>query len=371
MSAIAIKSRRSTISEALDTRGSTVFDIDKDELFDIVSKDKDELTRADFDKLHSVISEQAKQEAEQKNKASQQAAQASRRVKLLAVLAVVLTIFLGLSLVGNMVITQMVVDKEVTTTTTASGLLTSKVSDAEVQVAQSGQEVMLGMLPFLPMYAPFEAMAAMPEMVVLFDKASPTPSGNAKAYQTLSIKDVKYLPPFTLELHATNGGNITLAGPAVGIYTRPDGSRLDFCASCAPIMLKSLVRSKALQDSRSAFNAALATVLENMGTNNIAHPCDSDPQVTTIMHVRHVDMQRFYGMPDQCAAGASTKLADAANAIIADHRRKLQYSGSWEDTTYTGTYSRDLGGGWSASVSASHDFSDGSTSGSVGVKKSC
>ena len=56
------RDRAYSVEMQLDKRGSTVFDVDKDELFDIVTKNEEKLTRGDFDKLHAVISEQAKKE---------------------------------------------------------------------------------------------------------------------------------------------------------------------------------------------------------------------------------------------------------------------------------------------------------------------
>ena len=94
------KQRRSTIMRSLDERGSNVFEVDKDELFDIASKDDKTLTRAEYDKLHNAIAEQANVEMEEKFKAKRAAS--GKRSKLLAIVTAVLVLFLGLSLAGNL-----------------------------------------------------------------------------------------------------------------------------------------------------------------------------------------------------------------------------------------------------------------------------
>ena len=149
------KQRRSTIVRALDERGSNVFDVDKDELFDIASKDDNTLTRAEYDKLHSAIAEQAKVEMEEKLKANRAAAASAKRTKLLGVATTVLVLFLGLSLAGNMMITSGIVDKQVRTTTN-HGMLEVKDSNGEIaKVAVAEEAVPLFVAPVLPSEALF------------------------------------------------------------------------------------------------------------------------------------------------------------------------------------------------------------------------
>ena len=78
----------------------------------------------------------------------------------------------------------------------ASGELRAKGSSAEVQVAQSGKEIMLGLLPFLPTAAPKEAMAAMPEIVVVADPNHP--SGSERVHGLMV--ETEALDTFSLDL---------------------------------------------------------------------------------------------------------------------------------------------------------------------------
>ena len=101
----------------LEQRGSNIFEVDRDELFDLASNNDQTLTRAEYDKLHKAIAEEAKLQIEEKHEAERAAAASARRTKMLGTFTTFVTVFLGLSLVGNLLITTRVVDKQVKTTT--------------------------------------------------------------------------------------------------------------------------------------------------------------------------------------------------------------------------------------------------------------
>ena len=157
-------STRTSLATGLKNEGHKAYEVTKEHLWELADVNHDgSITRDEFDKLHQVIVDNALEEVNKKHALEQANKVATRRARAATFGGVVMAIFLGISLLGNLGIVFYVVDSQVTTSADGTGHLRAKGSAAEVQVAQSGKEVMLGLLPFLPIAAPREAMGAMPE----------------------------------------------------------------------------------------------------------------------------------------------------------------------------------------------------------------
>ena len=98
--------------------------------------------------------------------------------------------------------------------------------------AQSGVEVSLGLLPFLPLYAPGQALEASPELVVVNTALQTT------AYR---ISEISFQPPTRLTLTALSGTRIVLVGAAVGHVHPLNGPNATFCTACSTVQLKSAI----------------------------------------------------------------------------------------------------------------------------------
>jgi len=288
---------RVSLASAVHKDGHKAYEMRKEALFELADKDNDGvIDRAEFNSLYEVIRDDATKEHRETEVAEQAKVAANRRTKIASGLSLLMAFFLFLSLAGNLLIVYFVVDGQVTTTTRSDGSLMAKSGASEVHVAQSGKEVMLGLLPFLPKAAPKESLMAMPELVVVTDYDHP--SGTPR-FHALKVEKVEFQDPSTIWLR--NGAeNIKLDGASDATYTRADGSTFTFCSACSPIMLKSLIQSSNLDDAVANFEAAIEAGPVNAN-------CADDAQTATILDAKGQADSTFMAMPSVCLAANSRR----------------------------------------------------------------
>ena len=293
---------RSTLFNEVHKDGKHAQDLRATTLFDLADKDHTgTIDRAEFDRLHKVIRDDTLEEVRQKEVAEAAAKSSKRRARVATLVGFVMGLFLLLSLTGNLIIISYVVDSQVTTRAGADGMLVSKSAD-EVQVAQSGREVMLGLLPFLPRAAPKEAMAIMPELVVVHDAAAAAP-----LFHALKVQKAEYQPPSTVRLLGAFGEVVTLTGASDATYTRADGTTFSFCSACSPVNIKSLPHSAAISTAIGNFTDALAA-------GPVSAACVTSVQSATALDSAGLADDAFMVMPDVCRA----------EHVLSERRRRLR-----------------------------------------------
>ena len=206
---------RTTLGHTLglgDHQAQRLQELSAGDLFNMLDLDKSgQLDKEEFNKLYDVMCSAIKQEFNREHVQQQRLDRSRRRGKAALILSAVLILFLGLSITANFFTVAFVVGREVTTSTDeSSGVTVDKRTGSEVLVAQSGVEVSLGLLPYLPLHAPEMAVESSPEFVVIS-------GGGDIGMAAHRIASIKYQPPTRLTLNALDGTTIVLAGAATGI----------------------------------------------------------------------------------------------------------------------------------------------------------
>ena len=137
-----------------------------------------------------------------------------------------LFVFLLISCALNAVSAFVIVSSQVKTSISGSQLTTK--NGSEVSTIQSGREVPLGLLPYLPLHAPKEALEAVPELIILRDPVKPL---TTSAYKVISMS---FTPPHTLEIAAASGERIVLLGASRGYVCTFNASDPSLSAEEAP-----------------------------------------------------------------------------------------------------------------------------------------
>ena len=318
--------RQSTVSKSSDI-AEHVVELSPEELFSMVDTDGNgEISRDEFHKLHGVMVGMLKGDLDRETAANQSKTRARRRAGFFLFLLLFLLPILGLSVAANLVSTQWIVGKEISTTTggtsgTAATQLMDKDSNTEVVVAQSGLEVPLGFLPFLSMYAPEQALEASPEFVVVSEGSSQL---------AFRISTIAFSLPFTLTMKAVDGTHIALNGMSLAGQLVYDNNRtFEVCTLCSLVQLRSVITTT------PGFAAALRHF-----NDAAAHPneqtrdtCVSQPQIGRLLSIARNQTQsdRFATLPAVCHMAHDDSDDDTVAARELEeepeHSRKLQSGG--------------------------------------------
>jgi hypothetical protein len=301
--------------DAVHSRSSNVLD----EIFEIVDGDHNgQITKDEFQQLFDAMKGHAKRELRVEKSlkdvasvATEEKVKATRRLKVAFCLGTVMFIFLLISVLLNFALSYHVVDSLVKTQPSSDGRLLTKDLDrpADVQVAQSGQDVMLGLLPFLPKVAPLAVLRASPEFAILH-------LGGLfnQSYRALRFEGAEFLPPARIRLFVAGGGLVDLEGGYTGTFTDTTGVVHEFCSACAPVQLKSLLNSVELEEADALFNEYLDDHYDN------ASLICQDPlrmQVSTGLSMMNKSLADTAGGPPLMCKVAS-------DDDEADNRRALQ-----------------------------------------------
>jgi hypothetical protein len=222
-----------------------------------------------------------------------------------------------------------------------SGALLDKDTGAPVTVAQSGVEVSLGLLPYLPLYAPGDALEMSPEMVTVMDSMM-----NTVAFR---IATVGYAPPTTMHLLAMDGTNILLKGAGKATVIRTDGTNFTFCSACSTVQLKSaLTNTEAFANARTAFNNAAATL--NAAD---ADRCHHEAQVGQLLLDSAVNAPHVDTLPAVCTASTEDD-EDASRRRLAERRKLGWWSDYWSGVSMWDQIDADDSGKITATEWMSH-----------------
>lgn len=219
---------------------------------------------------------------------------------------VALAAILTMLIVANAAVVFSVVSQQISTQVGDGGVLVQKDGGNDVRVAQSGQEIVLGLLPFLPLFAPAAALQAVPEFVVLGEGEDAT----GGPYHGLKIAEVTYSYPATMRLTLLSGGVLELVGPANASWIRPDGTVRSFCSACTPIQMKSLVNAPKLTQANAAFQAALDK-LHARPDDPVARMCTNTTNLQLVSRI-------FKGGPAICHAAKEQHVKEQGRQLAYD-----------------------------------------------------
>jgi hypothetical protein len=234
---------------------------------------------------HAILEDLARQE-----RAESKIQKQKRRGRVLGCLGVMLTGLLAIALMLNALAMYVIVDAQVDTRTDSNGRMRVKGTNAEVALAQSGREVPLGLLPFLPIYAPTEALEVAPEFVTIYDG-----DGISTAHRIASIS---YAPPSMMRLSMLDGTIVVLHSASHGEVWLSNGTfSHGFCSACSTVQLKSLINgSTGLLAAKAAFD-------EEVGVMNEVQEalCGAGASVGQVLHMSQMSIDRAEALPAVCS----------------------------------------------------------------------
>mmetsp|Transcript_2333 Transcript_2333/g.4804 ORF Transcript_2333/g.4804 Transcript_2333/m.4804 type:complete len:856 (-) Transcript_2333:259-2826(-) len=314
---------RLSIRESLTVRPAS-------ELFLAADKDGDgTLDEAEFERVHSVWRETIEADIRKEHMDAIKNAKNKKRLSLAFCVMAILLVFLLISTAANAFSAYLVIESQISTKADGDSKLTDK-SGHELSTVQGGHEVPLGMLTYLPKYAPAEALEAVPELIVINHPDQPSVTA---AYKVASIF---FIPPHTMEIQLVGNRLLTLEGTAKGLFTdmyRGNVTTQEICTACSTVQLKSLVTSSpGLQAALAAFEKDAAS-LSAQDATRCAEQSQIGHQLALSSGDRNLSKEAVMVLPAVCSSGPSAT------------QRRLQTSAGGfctpqqQDALYKDTYS--------------------------------